>query len=96
MKILIIINDAPYGNERMYNGLRLAGSLAKHEGTELKVFLIGDAVSGAHKGQKVPQGYYNVQTMLGAVVRRNAPVGVCGSCKDARGMTCASPQTRRQ
>ena len=39
MKILIIINDAPYGSEHMYNGLRLAGSLAKHEGTELKVFL---------------------------------------------------------
>jgi uncharacterized protein involved in oxidation of intracellular sulfur len=87
MKILIIINDAPYGSERMYNGLRLAGSLAKHERTELTVFLIGDAVSGAHKGQKVPQGYYNVQTMLGAVVRRNASVGVCGSCMDARGMT---------
>ena len=87
MKILIIINDAPYGSEHMYNGLRLAGSLAKQEGTELKIFLIGDAVSGAHKGQKVPQGYYNVQTMLGAVVRRNASVGVCGSRMDARGMT---------
>jgi uncharacterized protein involved in oxidation of intracellular sulfur len=87
MKILMIINDAPYGSEHMYNGLRLGGSLAKHEGTELKVFLIGDAVSGAHKGQKVPQGYYNVQTMLNAVIRRNASVGVCGSCMDARGMT---------
>jgi uncharacterized protein involved in oxidation of intracellular sulfur len=87
MKILIIINDAPYGSERMYNALRLAGALAKHEGAEIKVFLIGDAVSGAHRGQKVPQGYYNVQTMLSAIIRRNASLGVCGSCMDARGMT---------
>ena len=87
MKVLIVLNDAPYGSERTYNGLRLAGSLSRQEGAELKVFLIGDAVTGAHKGQKVPSGYYNVQTMLGAVVRRNASVGVCGSCMDARGLT---------
>lgn len=29
MKTLMILNDAPYGSERTYNGLRLAGSLAK-------------------------------------------------------------------
>lgn len=87
MKILMIINGAPYGSEHMYNGLRLAGALAKHEGTELKVFLIGGAATGAHKGQKVPQGHYNVQTMLSAVIRRNGSVGVCGSCMDARGIT---------
>ena len=33
MNYLIILNDAPYGSERSYNGLRLAGSLAKQEGT---------------------------------------------------------------
>jgi uncharacterized protein involved in oxidation of intracellular sulfur len=84
-----LLNDAPYGSERTYNGLRLAGSLARHEGTELKVFLIGDAATSARKGQKVPSGYYNVQTMLGVVARRNAPIGVCGSCMDARGLTDA-------
>jgi uncharacterized protein involved in oxidation of intracellular sulfur len=73
----------------MYNALRLAGSLAKRDGIEVKIFLIGDAASGAHKGQKVPQGYYNAQTMLAAVVHRNASVGVCGTCMDARGMTDA-------
>jgi uncharacterized protein involved in oxidation of intracellular sulfur len=89
MKILIVLNDAPYGSERTYNGLRLAGSLAKREEGALKVFLIGDAVACAHKGQKVPSGYYNVQTMLGVVVRHGAAVGVCGSCMDARGITDA-------
>lgn len=87
MKVLVILNDAPYGSERTYNGLRLAGSLARQENVELKLFLIGDAVTGARKGQKVPSGYYSIQTMLGAVTRRNAPVGVCGSCMDARGLT---------
>jgi uncharacterized protein involved in oxidation of intracellular sulfur len=86
MKFLVVLNDAPYGSERTYNGLRLSGSLARQEGLALKVFLIGDAVSSAHNGQKVPQGYYNVQSMLGAVTRRNAPVGVCGTCMDARGL----------
>ena len=85
MKTLMILNDAPYGSERTYNGLRLAGSLAK-QGAELRVFLIGDAVACAKTGQKVPSGYYNVATMLGAVVRHGGVVGVCGSCIDARGI----------
>ena len=86
MRILIILNEAPYGSERSYNALRLAGSLARRDGTELKLFLIGDAASAAHRGQKVPQGFYNVQTMLGAVTRSNALVGVCGTCMEARGI----------
>ncbi|MBI4512272.1 MAG: DsrE family protein [Deltaproteobacteria bacterium] len=86
MKTLIVLNESPYGSERTYNGLRLAGSLAKQENSELKVFLIGDAVAGAHNGQKVPQGYYNVQVMLGAITRRGVAVGTCGTCMDARGI----------
>lgn len=86
MKALFIFNDAPYGSERVYNGLRLAGSLSKHEGVEVTVFLIGDAATAARKGQKVPSGYYNVQTMLGAVVHQKGTIGVCGTCMDARGL----------
>jgi uncharacterized protein involved in oxidation of intracellular sulfur len=29
MKSLFVLNDAPYGTERSYNGLRLAGALGK-------------------------------------------------------------------
>jgi len=86
MKALLILNDAPYGNEHTYNGLRLAGSLSRQEDTQVKVFLIGDAVASAKAGQKVPQGYYNVATMVGAVLRRGGAVGVCGSCLEARGI----------
>jgi uncharacterized protein involved in oxidation of intracellular sulfur len=38
MKYLVILNDPPYGTERSYNGLRLAGSLAKTEGARSKCF----------------------------------------------------------
>ncbi len=87
MKTLFILNEAPYGNERSYNALRLAGALAKRDGQEVKLFLIGDGSACAKSGQKVPQGYYNVEVMLKTVIRHKAEVGVCGSCMDARGIT---------
>jgi uncharacterized protein involved in oxidation of intracellular sulfur len=31
MKTLFIINDPPYGTERVYNALRLAHALLKHD-----------------------------------------------------------------
>lgn len=67
---LFIINDGPYGNERPYNALRLAMNLVKREGTNVRVFLMGDGVQCAVKGQDTPQGYYNIERMLGSIVRR--------------------------
>ena len=63
-KNLFILNDPPYGTERSYNALRLAGALSKREGEEVKLFLVGDAASCAKAHQKVPQGYYNVEVMI--------------------------------
>jgi uncharacterized protein involved in oxidation of intracellular sulfur len=37
-KMLVILNDPPYGTERVFNGLRLAGALAKRDGVEVRVF----------------------------------------------------------
>ena len=87
MKALFVLNGAPYGDERTYNGLRLAGALARREGHQVRVFLMGDAAIAAKSGQKVPEWFYNVQTMLGRVARAVADVvGVCGTCMDARGI----------
>lgn len=86
MKTLFILNDAPYGSERTYNGLRVAGHLSKQEGNAVKVFLIGDAASSAHRNQKVAQGFYNIEVMLGNVTRHGGVVGICGTCMDARGL----------
>ena len=81
---LFIINDAPYGNERAYNALRLAGALAEKDGSQVRVFLMADAVGCAKAGQTVPKGYYNVQLMLGRVLRKG-DVALCGTCMGARG-----------
>lgn len=87
MKTLFILNDPPYGTERSYNGLRLAGALAKREGQEVKLFLIGDASSCCKKGQKVPPGFYNTELMIKGLLRQKGEVGICGTCMDARGIT---------
>jgi uncharacterized protein involved in oxidation of intracellular sulfur len=87
MEILVILNEPAYGNERTYNGLRLALSLVKSEGVAVRVFLMGDAVSAAKPRQQTPEGYYNLERMLKGLVQKGVPIGVCGTCLDARGMT---------
>ncbi len=89
MNVLLIVNDPPYGTERAYNALRLAGSLARREETAVKVFLIGDAVGCAVAGQRVPDGYYHLDRMIDSAARHGAEVGCCGTCLDARGLTDA-------
>jgi uncharacterized protein involved in oxidation of intracellular sulfur len=88
VKTLVILNDPPYGSERSYNGLRLAGALAKRAGEQVRVFLMGDAAACGKAGQTVPQGYYNLERMLRVVAQAEggAEVGVCASCMDARGI----------
>ncbi len=88
MKLLFILNDAPYGNERTYNGLRLALALLKRDPrAEVTVFLMADAVTSARKGQKTPEGYYNIERMLKRFAGGTSRILLCGTCMDARGMT---------
>ena len=86
MKILIILNDPPYGTERSYNGLRLAMSLSKQTDTELRLFLMADSSSCGKAGQSTPTGYYNIERMLKSLVSKDVPIGACGSCMEARGL----------
>ena len=87
MKALFILNDAPYGSERCYNALRLAHSLSKNDSdAEVTVFLMADSVIAARKGQKTPDGYYNMERMLKRLVVGKGRVLLCGTCMDARGM----------
>jgi len=85
-KILFVLNDPPYGTERSYNAMRLAGSIAKQEGQQVRVFLMGDAASCAKAGQQTPNGYYNLERMLRAATNKQWEIGVCGTCMDARGI----------
>jgi uncharacterized protein involved in oxidation of intracellular sulfur len=97
MKMLVILQGPAYGDERAYNGLRLAGNLAKREGVEVKVFCFGDAVGCAVAGQQLPNGYYHLGRMITAAARNGVEVGLCGTCMDARGITDAMvvPEARR-
>ncbi|WP_026732295.1 DsrE/DsrF/TusD sulfur relay family protein [Fischerella sp. PCC 9605] len=87
MKILFIINDAPYGTEKAYNALRMAMSLQKeHPTTEVLIFLLADAVTCALPDQSTPQGYYNIERMLKAILNKGGKVKTCGTCAEARGI----------
>jgi uncharacterized protein involved in oxidation of intracellular sulfur len=87
MKILFIVNDPPYGTERVYNALRLAQALLKKEPQPATtVFLMADSVVAAKAGQKTPDGYYNVERMLKRVLASKGEVLLCGTCMDARGL----------
>jgi uncharacterized protein involved in oxidation of intracellular sulfur len=86
MRMLFILNDSPYGTERVYNALRLANALLKESQTELTVFLMADSVVAAKAGQKTPDGYYNVERMLKRLLAANGKVLLCGTCMDARGL----------
>ncbi len=84
MNVLLILNEPPYGNARSYNALRLAKALSAREAT-VHVFLMADAVACAKAGQKVPQGFYNMELMIKSVARKGE-VLLCGTCMDARGI----------
>lgn len=91
MKTLFILNDPPYGTERIYNALRLAHALLKKETQmEVTVFLMADSVIAAKSGQKTPDGYYNVERMLKRVLAGTGKVLLCGTCMDARGLDDAA------
>lgn len=87
-KILIIINDAPYGTEKAYNALRMAMALQKDHGdkVEIKIFLLADGVFCGVPGQNTPNGYYNIERMLRSVLQKGGEVKSCGGCSEARGI----------
>ncbi len=97
MKVLFILNDAPYGSEKAFNALRLAMALQKdHPETKVRLFLMADAVGAALAGQATPQGYYNLGRMVESVARKGGEVALCGSCMEARGLKGAAPGTMPQ
>lgn len=86
-KILLIINGPAYGADETFNAVRLAVALSKRDDAEVKVFLMGDAVTCAVAGQKTPDGYYSLDRMLEGFARHGGEIACCGTCLDARGLT---------
>jgi uncharacterized protein involved in oxidation of intracellular sulfur len=55
---------------------------------KVNIFLLGDAVVTAKKGQKPPEGYYNLEKMLTELIQQgNVTVIACTTCISARGLT---------
>ncbi len=86
MKYLFVFNDAPYGNQRSYNGLRLAAALSRK--AEIRVFLLGDGVLCGMAGLNPAHADYNPQEMLRTIAAAGAAIAACGTCMEARGIPC--------
>lgn len=87
MNVLLIINDANYGSEKAYNALRVAMNLQKSsQDVDVNIFLLADGVNNAIAGQETAQGYYNIERMIKAVVRKGGQIKSCGTCAEARGL----------
>lgn len=85
--MLLVINDAPYGTEKAYNALRLGIALqGDRSDVEVRIFLMADAVTCALPNQSTPQGYYNIERMLKAIINKGGQVKTCGTCSEARGI----------
>jgi uncharacterized protein involved in oxidation of intracellular sulfur len=87
MTYLFILNDHPYRSERSYNALRLATAAAADEDNTVNVFLIGDAVWSAVRGQAVPQDRDDIPWMLDRFSAGHRKIGVCRTCMERRGIT---------
>ena len=67
-----------------WNAFRLS-STARSEGVDVRLFLVGDSVASAKIGQKIPEGFYNME-MLTAILNKGVEVMACGTCINARGL----------
>ncbi len=87
MSVLIIFNREPYDNTDVtWNGLRLADTLVKG-GTEVRIFLMNDAVDMARDVCKPPQGYdQDLSQMLKDLIEKGVKVQVCGTCMSRCGI----------
>lgn len=87
MKTLIIFNREPYDSTDVtWNGLRLANKLLD-AGSEVRLFLMNDAVDMARDVCRPPEGYdQDLSKMLKELIARGVPVKVCGTCMSRCGI----------
>ena len=81
MKTLLIFNHEPYDTTDVtWNGLRLADKLVD-AGSEVRIFLVNDAVDMARDACRPPGGYdRDLSRMLKVLIARGVTVKVCGTC----------------
>jgi len=84
--VTMVLQDAPYGSEKVWNALRLSRALLS-AGSKVRIFLYADSVTAAKKGQAPPKGFYNVAEMFSGLIEKGVEVRSCITCTKARGLT---------
>lgn len=80
MKALVVLNRNSYdGTDVTWNALRLVEQLLNLS-VETRLFLMNDSIDLAKEGVVPPEGYYNLTEMLQALISKDVPVKVCGTC----------------
>lgn len=82
--LLIVLNDMPYKTDKAYNALRAAGVAVK-KGAKVVIFLMGDSVYVARKGQEPPEDLPNLEKMVVDLTERGVDFQLCTTCVNARG-----------
>ena len=90
--ILIIVNAAPYGNERMLSALRLATAIVDQElePVDVRLFMMSDAVTVGLASQGDSESGGGLQEMLKELTRRGVPIRLCRTCAQMRGIAGAT------
>lgn len=88
--ITVAVADPSYGRQRVYTALRFS-LVALHEGHQVNLFLLEDAVFAAKRGQKPPEmpvggaGMPSCEELLGAAIQEGLAVKACRVCSAERG-----------
>ena len=82
--LLVVLNDAPYKNDKAFNALRAADTAVK-TGTKVEFFLLGDSVYVVRKKHRPPVNTPNLENMIIDLIKRGIKFKVCGTCVNARG-----------
>ena len=90
MEYLLVLNDSPYGSQRTYNALRLAGALAQGATMGVSIFLLGDGVVSGLRMQSPADASYNTEEMLRLLAAQGVSIGACRTCLEARGIDDAA------
>lgn len=78
--VVMIANGAAYGQESLFNALRLAIALKEQQAElDLRLFLMSDAVVAGLAGQQPHEGYH-LQQMLEILTAQQVPVKLCKTC----------------
>lgn len=76
MKLLLVLNERPYGRGVIWNALRLAEA-ALSGGSQIRIYLVSDAVTAAAKNGKPEAAKFDIAARLEELAGRGAAIKIC-------------------